>query len=98
MDHHRQDRHEHHETHLSFAEKARKLIDHWIRHNREHAQSYHQWAANFRDHHLGEAAALLAAAAEMTARINLSLEQAAGHIPVRDERVAPGAEGQPEGM
>jgi len=64
---------------ISFPEKAHKLIDHWVKHNDDHAQSYHQWADTFRMNGLGSAAALLESAAELTRQINLTLD-AASHL------------------
>lgn len=69
---------------LSFPQKASKLIDHWIRHNDEHAQSYKNWAAEFRKNDMPAAASLLDAAAELTSQINLTLKQAAQQIPPND--------------
>jgi hypothetical protein len=64
---------------ISFPEKAHKLIDHWVKHNDDHAQSYHQWADAFRMNGLESAAALLESAAELTRQINLTLA-AASHL------------------
>lgn len=61
---------------LEFTEKAHKLIDHWIRHNDDHAHSYRQWADSFRGNGLDSAAALLDSAAELTRQINLTLVEA----------------------
>jgi hypothetical protein len=75
---------DHHHDHSSeklnqsipFPEKAHKLIDHWIKHNEDHAQSYCQWADTFRLNQLESAAALLESAAELTRQINLTLATA----------------------
>lgn len=75
---------EHHPDHsserqnqtLEFPEKAHKLIDHWVRHNDDHAQSYRQWADTFRANGLDSAAAMLDSAAELTRQINLTLAEA----------------------
>jgi hypothetical protein len=69
---------------LSFSQKAHKLLDHWIHHNEDHAQSYYQWASEFRNHDFAEAAVLLEAAAELSAQINHALRQAAGQIPTSE--------------
>ncbi|MBI5062961.1 MAG: hypothetical protein HZB87_05755 [Desulfatitalea sp.] len=76
-DHH-QPGHAHHDNHpMSFAEKGSKLIGHWIQHNSDHAQNYRQWAAEFRLNQLPQVAALLESAAELTLRINQTLDEAA---------------------
>ena len=67
---------------LEFNDKARKLLDHWVRHNDDHAHSYVQWAADFKKNELAEAAALLESAAELTMQINLALKQALAQIPL----------------
>jgi hypothetical protein len=76
--------HQHEHTHkeggLTFAEKADKLIDHWIHHNSEHADNYRRWAGEFREHHLEEAAQALEAAAGLSARIDQALREAAAKI------------------
>lgn len=61
---------------LEFPERAHKLIDHWVRHNADHAQSYRQWADTFRANGLNSAAAMLESAAELTQQINLTLAEA----------------------
>ncbi len=65
---------------ITFPEKAHKLMDHWIKHNDDHAQSYHQWADAFRENGLGAAAVLLESAAELTRQINLTLTEALQQI------------------
>lgn len=72
---------QHHHDHASdhamdFPEKALKLIDHWVKHNDDHGQSYRQWADTFRANGLDAPAALLDAAAELTHRINETLNSA----------------------
>lgn len=66
---------------LSFTEKTRKLLAHWVHHNEEHARRYDQWASACRTNGLGEAADLLAQAAALTGQINRALEQAQATIP-----------------
>jgi hypothetical protein len=73
--------HGHDSKELPFSEKAAKLVEHWIGHNNEHADSYRRWAEDFRHHQLAEAAALLDTAAELTRQINQILDQAAQFIP-----------------
>ena len=78
----------HHHDHASeqagpsipFSEKAKKLIAHWTKHNRDHAQSYRQWAEIFRQNGLGSAANELESAAELTEKINGALVEASRRV------------------
>lgn len=65
---------------VAFAEKAHKLIDHWVKHNDDHARNYQQWAGTFRENGLVSAAALLDSAAELTDKINRILAEAEGLV------------------
>ena len=65
---------------MTFPQKARKLIDHWIQHNEDHAQSYREWADNFRQSGLDSAADRLETAADLTRQINLTLTGALDQI------------------
>lgn len=89
MGHHDHDHgHGHHHSHsdhtsnetLTFPEKARKLLEHWIHHNEDHASSYRQWAEKFRKNDLSVASELLEKAAQATADINRNLEQALSEL------------------
>jgi hypothetical protein len=46
--------HTHHEieSSLSFNEKMIKLLNHWIKHNQDHADTYLEWAQKAESHHL----------------------------------------------
>ncbi len=85
----------HHHDHLSenptqsisFPGKAHKLIDHWIKHNNDHAQSYRQWADTFRLNGLASAATLLESAADLTQQINLALDGASRLVDRSDSTV-----------
>jgi hypothetical protein len=74
--HHHDHSSEHPGQSISFSEKAHKLIEHWLKHNDDHAQSYRQWADTFRQNGLASAAVLLESAAELTQQINLTLSEA----------------------
>lgn len=86
MGHHTHDHHadEGDANPLSFSEKARKLLEHWIHHNAEHAQSYQQWAERFTQNDLAEVAVLLNSAAEASAGINRTLEQALHMVQAKE--------------
>jgi hypothetical protein len=73
-DHHHHD----HDTpqEMSFDHKLAKLLDHWIRHNEDHAVNYRNWAEKAKTNGKDEAAGLLEAAAEMSLAINAKFEAA----------------------
>lgn len=85
-DHDHDHKHQHdHSEHaskdtLTFPQKARRLLEHWIHHNEDHASSYRQWAEEFRKNDLAATAEPLEKAAQATADINRSLEQALTHL------------------
>ncbi len=67
----------HHHDHeiqsaLSFDEKMIKLLEHWIKHNEDHAQTYRDWAQKNKS----KAALMLEDAAEMTLSISKKFESA----------------------
>lgn len=75
MSHH--DHHHHHEAgELSFGEKLVKLLEHWIKHNADHAASYNDWAEKAKAEGFAGAEAPLMAAAEMTLEISKKFEEA----------------------
>lgn len=57
--------HDHTET-MGFEEKMVMLLDHWVKHNDDHAQNYREWADKASSKGLKEAAEHLKAAADMT--------------------------------
>jgi len=65
MTHH----HDHHhdvKSDLTFEEKLIKLLDHWLKHNQDHADTYREWAERARTNHLSEIGALLDEVADMS--------------------------------
>jgi len=74
MTHHHHD----HETEstLAFDEKLIKLLEHWIKHNGDHAKTYRDWAQKAKEKGMGDASVLLKDAAEMTDQISNKFEQA----------------------
>jgi hypothetical protein len=81
--------HHHHHDHdvkstLSFDEKMIKLLEHWIKHNEDHAQTYTDWAQKAKEKSKGETARLLEDAAEMTLLIGKKLESALKQINQED--------------
>jgi hypothetical protein len=79
--------HHHHDTEstLSFEEKLEKLLDHWIRHNEEHQDTYQKWAERSMENQLNEVAAVLEEAGNLTESINHKLRAAAGFLKNRDK-------------
>jgi hypothetical protein len=81
-DHSHGDSHDHHHDHahhpdgtLSFEEKMIKLLEHWIKHNEDHADSYRDWAIKAQTHGMSEAGAVLEEVAAMTGNITGKFEQ-----------------------
>jgi len=74
MTHHQHD----HEvkTALSFDEKMIKLLEHWIKHNDDHAQTYRDWAQKAKEKNKRKTALMLEDAAEMTLLISKKFEAA----------------------
>ena len=89
-DHHHHHHHAHPDDHhphdhdappqMTIAEKAVKLLEHWIRHNQDHSKTYLEWAEKIKEVNLSEAAALIAEAAAMSDKINENFQKAAGLI------------------
>ena len=75
-------RHHHHEikSDLTFTEKMIKLLDHWVKHNEDHAGTYKDWAERAKAHQLTEIGVLLDDVHALTLQINVKLHQAAGKI------------------
>jgi len=61
---------------MSFEDKTRKILDHWRRHNADHAKTYRDWAEKARDHGMDEVAGLIREIEEMTLAINAKVDAA----------------------
>ena len=75
------DDHHHHHDHdshgeLSFDEKMAKLLEHWIKHNQDHALNYRNWAEKAKANGIDKAGILLEEAADMSLAINEKFEAA----------------------
>ena len=75
--------HHHHHHHdddagspLSFPDKLRKILTHWLKHNDDHAATYDSWADQASDHGLHEAADKLRDAARISMDINARFREA----------------------
>jgi len=73
-DHHHHD-HEAHDE-MPFDEKLLKLLDHWIKHNEDHALNYRKWAEKAKTNGISDVAGLLEEVADMSLTINEKLEAA----------------------
>jgi len=74
--------HHHHdtETEMPFLEKMEKLLQHWIKHNVDHAKTYQEWRKKAEKEDLVNVAEILEEAAEMTAQLNEKFERALREI------------------
>ncbi|MBC2696602.1 MAG: hypothetical protein HF982_15260 [Desulfobacteraceae bacterium] len=71
--------HDHnHETHtiLTFDEKLVKLLEHWIKHNDDHAENYRNWAEKTKEKGMNDVDLLLQDAVELTELINNKFKEA----------------------
>ena len=76
MTHHHHDHDHEMQSTLSFDEKMIKLLEHWIKHNDDHAQTYREWAQKAKEKNKSKAALMLEDAAEMTLSISKKFESA----------------------
>ena len=76
--HHHHHDHEHEiESTLTFDEKMIKLLEHWVKHSDDHAETYRDWAKKAKENNMDEAGSLILDAAEMTLAISRKFEEAA---------------------
>ena len=73
--------HHHHHDHESHGEmpldqKLLKLLDHWIKHNEEHALNYRNWAEKAKANGWEDAGELIAEAAEISRAVNEKFQKA----------------------
>ena len=61
---------------LSFDEKMIKRLEHWVRHNDDHADTYRTWAKTAKDMEMSDLSDLLVEMAEMTIAIRQKIERA----------------------
>jgi len=62
---------------MDTAEKLHHLLDHWIEHNDQHAQTWKEWAEKASSDGLGAAAGLLVEAVRAVGAANDALRRAA---------------------
>jgi hypothetical protein len=73
--------HHHHHDHdsrgeMPFGEKFFKMLNHWIKHNEDHALNYRNWAEKAKANGQEEAGVLLEEAAEMSLAVNDRFQKA----------------------
>lgn len=71
--------HEHnYEIHnsLTFDKKLVKLLEHWIKHNDDHAENYRDWAEKTKEKGMNDVDLLLQDAVDMTELINNKFKKA----------------------
>ncbi|MFP4225100.1 MAG: hypothetical protein ACLFRF_00080 [Desulfobacterales bacterium] len=77
--------HDHHHSHeesaeMPFEEKLAKILDHWIKHNLDHAETYKDWAERARKANMAGVADLLKEAADLNITMNEKFEAAKKQI------------------
>ena len=75
----------HHHSHdtpseLTVEEKLAKLLDHWMKHNEEHAQTYDLWAKRANEQGMPKVQSQLEEAAEKTRSINGNFKAALAEL------------------
>ena len=72
--------HDHPSPELSFDEKLIKLLEHWIRHNQEHAKTYGDWAEKAAADSKREVSILLDEAVSLSMDLNRKFEKALAKV------------------
>jgi hypothetical protein len=77
--------HHHHHDHesqgeLSFEEKMAKLLEHWIKHNQNHASNYRNWAEKAKANGKETTGKFLLEAAQMSLATNDLFEKALAEL------------------
>ncbi len=74
--HHHEDTHIEDQGTLSEKEKLGKLLEYWIKHNEEHAQTYLEWSKKADTESLKDVVSLLEEASDLTISINKLFKEA----------------------
>jgi hypothetical protein len=61
---------------LTFDEKLVKLLEHWIKHNDDHAENYRNWAKKTKEKGMNDVGLLLEDAVDMTESISNKCKKA----------------------
>ena len=72
------DHNHNHETNsnLTFNEKLVKLLEHWIKHNDDHAANYRDWSKKTKEKGMNDVGLILEDVVSMTESINNKFEKA----------------------
>ena len=65
---------------MPFEEKLKKILDHWIKHNMDHAETYRDWAERAHQAQMDDVARLLKEAADLNITMNEKFEAAKKQI------------------
>lgn len=78
MNHKHEHGNQHHDisTDMSVDEKIVKLLAHWIKHNKDHAETYMDWAKKAKGSNMAQTVSALENAADLTMSINEKFEEA----------------------
>ena len=73
--------HHHHHHHdvksdLTFEDKLIKLLEHWLKHNADHAGTYREWAQRARSNNLSQVGDLLDQVSAMSADLDDKFREA----------------------
>jgi len=76
MTHHHHHHHHDVKSDLTFEDKLIKLLDHWLKHNADHAGTYREWAEKARSNNLSQVAELLDQVSAMSAELDDKFKEA----------------------
>jgi hypothetical protein len=82
MTHH----HDHHHdvtSDLTFEEKLIKLLEHWLKHNHDHAHTYREWAERAKANDLTQVAVLIDEIGEITRVIDEKIKEALKTVSIK---------------
>ena len=65
---------------LTFEEKLIKLLEHWLKHNHDHAHTYREWAERARTNDLSQVGTLIDEIGEMTQNIDEKIKEALNSV------------------
>ena len=61
---------------LTFEEKLIKLLEHWLKHNQDHAHTYQEWAERARTNDLSQVGVLIDEIGDITRVIDEKIKEA----------------------
>ena len=80
MTHHHHHHHHDVKSDLTFEDKLIKLLEHWLKHNADHAGTYREWAQRARSNNLSQVGDLLDQVSAMSADLDDKFKEALGLI------------------